>query len=256
MLKPPAILIISGVDPTNGAGMGRDISTVRENDGFPISVPSVLTIQNSMDFSGVIPVSFDYVSDSIDVLQDEFQIYSIKTGLLPFENEWISKLTEKLQNFKVPIVIDPVFKATSSKVENLIVPDSYISFMAGDNKVITPNLKELKIIHRLLKNSEETVEIMSENISKELGCCVVTTFEAGESFIFVTGRGVTTKIPIELFEPQRNIHGTGCTFSSSLAVNLAKGIPLNESVGLSAQYTLEKVKKSVRYNKSGQYFLQ
>ena len=67
MLKPPAILIISGVDPTNGAGLGRDISTVRENDGFPISVPSVLTIQNSMDFSGAIPVLFDYVSDSIDV---------------------------------------------------------------------------------------------------------------------------------------------------------------------------------------------
>ena len=104
--------------------------------------------------------------------------------------------------------------------------------------------------------SEETAETMAGNISKELGCSVVTTFEAGEPFISVTSQGVTTKIPIELFEPGRQIHGTGCTFSSSLAVNLAKGIPLNESVALSAQYTLEKVKKSVRYNKSGQYFLQ
>ena len=256
MLKPPAILIISGVDPTNGAGLGRDISTVRENDGFPISVPSVLTIQNSMDFSGAIPVLFDYVSDSIDVLQNEFHIYSIKTGLLPLEKEWISKLTEKICGFTVPVIIDPVFKATTSRDESLTVPDSYISFMKGMNKVITPNLKELKIIHRLLKNSEETAETMAGNISKELGCSVVTTFEAGEPFISVTSQGVTTKIPIELFEPGRQIHGTGCTFSSSLAVNLAKGIPLNESVALSAQYTLEKVKKSVRYNKSGQYFLQ
>jgi len=256
MLKPPAILILSGIDPTNGAGMGRDISTVRENDGFPISVPSVLTIQNSMNFSGFIPVLFDYVSDSIDILQNEFQIYAVKTGLLPLESEWILQLTDKIQNFKVPVVVDPVFKASACKDESLIVPESYISFLKGENKVITPNIKELKIIHRLLENTEETSEIMSENISKKLGCSVVTTFEAEEPFISVTVQGCTTKIPIELFEPQRTIHGTGCTFSSSLAVNLAKGFPVNRAVELSAEYTLEKVKRSVRYNKSGQYFLQ
>lgn len=256
MFKQPAILIISGVDPTNGAGLGRDISTVRENDGFPVSVPSVLTVQNSMDFWSAVAVDFEYVSKSIDFLTEEFQIYAVKTGLLPLESRWISELTKKLEKFSVPIVIDPVFKATASKKGSLIIPSSHIEFIRGPNKVITPNLKELRIIHQLLRNSEEKPEIMAENISKELGCSVVTTFEAGEPFISVTARGITNKIPIELFEPQRQIHGTGCTFSTSLAVNLAKGISLNESVASAAQYTLQKVKRSVRYNKSGQYFLQ
>ncbi|MGI6395542.1 MAG: bifunctional hydroxymethylpyrimidine kinase/phosphomethylpyrimidine kinase [bacterium] len=255
MFNLPPVLVISGIDPTNGAGAGRDILTIRENGCHPLSVPSVLTVQNSMNFRKSEAVAFDYISESIELLQKEFQISSIKTGLLPLEREWISNLTKKIALFNVPTVIDTVFKATASNSKELIIPDSYLDFISGSNKVITPNLKELGQIYLKFKNSLNSAPEMAEQISKEFGCTVVTTFEGTEPFVAVTTGSKTTKISIELFDKTRKIHGTGCTFSSALAANLAKKREITKSIKAAADYTLKKIKKSAKYSETGQYFL-
>lgn len=256
MLNPPAILVISGIDPANGAGMGRDIATIREIGGHPLSIPSVLTVQNSMKFYLSQPVSIEYVTESINILEYEFQFSAIKTGLLPLENDWISSLSRIFDKFTIPVVIDPVFKATSDgRSENVEIPDSYIPFISGAGKFITPNLKELELIHIKMFKQIDFPYIMAENISKRTGCSIITTFEGKEPFITVTEKEKHSKINIELFETERSIHGTGCTFSSALAVNLGKGLEIINAVKSAADYTLGKIRKSVIYNNSGQYYL-
>lgn len=255
MAENPVILIVSGIDPTNGAGLGRDLTTVRENGGFPVSIPSTLTVQNSMAFSYSKPVDVNYVHDALISLQKEFTISAIKTGLLPADDIWISVFSELLKDFSVPVVIDPVLKATSERSGLPILTDGYLSLISGPNKIITPNLKELDIIYSKICDKKASQKIMARKIAEALLCTVVTTFEGTVPLINITSTGSSVDIPIELFKPERSVHGTGCTFSSAVATNLGKGLVLTESIEKAAAYTLQKIKGAFLFDPSGQYFL-
>ncbi|HPS29406.1 MAG TPA: bifunctional hydroxymethylpyrimidine kinase/phosphomethylpyrimidine kinase [bacterium] len=255
MSEKPVILIISGIDPTNGAGLGRDIITVRDNGGFPVSAPSTLTVQNSMNFEYYQEVDIKYLRDCLESLEKEFSFSAVKTGLLPLNGQWIRELSEILQKFTIPVVIDTVFKASSSQSDMTIIPDSYTDLIRGANKIITPNLKELELIHLKLTGKKETQKKMAKYVSDKLSCSVVTTFEGRLPVISITTNGSSIGVPITLYEPDRKFHGTGCTFSSALATNLAKGENLTDSVKNAADHTLEKVKKAILFNELGQYFL-
>ena len=253
MCKKPVVLILSGIDPTNGAGLGRDILTVKETGCYPLSVPTVLTSQNSMEFQSSTAVDANYIRSSVKLLQKEFSIRAVKTGLVPTDDKWIEEFAELLKQFSVPIVIDTVVKATTDNMETAI-PGSYLKLINGNNRIITPNLRELKNIHMLTFSSQDTPEKMAANISKKLKCTVLTTFEGTESFITLTQGKLQKNIRIELINSQNSYHGTGCTFSSALASFLASDFTLTESVRKASGYTGQKITSALKFTDKGQHF--
>lgn len=253
-MSKPAVLILSGVDPTNGAGVGRDVITVKETGCHPLSVPTVLTVQNSMKFDSSTAVSIGYIQKSIELLQEEFSIKAVKTGLVPTERAWLKDFSELLDQFCVPIVTDTVIKATSDS-KNLEIPESYLKLITGKNRIITPNLKELKKIHLLAFGKEDKTEKMAVNIAEKFDCTVLTTFEGKKDAILLAEKGKTEEIAIEIFNSDNSYHGTGCTFSSALASCLGQEKFLRESVKRASVYTLTKVQSSVQFNPDGQHFL-
>lgn len=249
-----AVLILSGIDPTNGAGLGRDILTVKETGCHPLSVPTVLTVQNSMRFDSSELVNIDYIQKSIELLQEEFSIKAVKTGLVPTERAWLKDFSELLDQFCVPIVTDTVIKATSDS-NDLEIPVSYLKLITGKNRIITPNLKELKNIHQLAFGKEDRTEKMAVNIAEKFDCTVLTTFEGKKDTILLAEKGKTEEAVIEIFNSDNSYHGTGCTFSSALASCLGQEKSLRESIKKASVYTLAKVKNSIQFNPEGQHFL-
>ncbi len=254
MSETPAVLILSGVDPTNGAGLGRDILTVRELGCYPLSIPTVLTVQNSMRFDSSKAVEIEYIRHSIDLLNEEFSIKAVKTGLVPTDEKWIEIFAEILENFSVPIVIDTVVKATTDSTERTI-PEGYLKLLTGSNRIIKPNLNELKMLHQLVFSHENSPETMARNISEKFGCTVLTTFEGRKDHILLTSQDYVEKIDLEIINSNNSYHGTGCTFSSALASFLAKGHSLQNSVNEAAAYTSLKISGAVRFSDKGQHFL-
>lgn len=255
MSDRPVVLIISGIDPANGAGMGRDIITVKECGCHPVSIPSVLTVQNSILFERSAAVDTGYILDSLGSLEKEFTFASVKIGLLPFDEEWTGALASYIEHYKVPVVIDPVLKATADRSAFNSFVNNYKQLIIGRNKVLTPNLRELEIIHRSIYGSSASQHEMASKIAKELLCTVITTFEGSQPAVNITTSYSSTDIPLILHRPDIRYHGTGCAFSSAMASVLAKGENIETAVKTSAQYLLEKVKVSSRFHSDGQNYL-
>jgi len=254
MSKTPSVLILSGIDPTNGAGLGRDILSVRENNCYPLSVPTALTVQNSMEFQSLKAVDIEHIRKSVDLIKNEFSIKTVKTGLVPTDKKWLEGFSQILLTFSVPIVIDTVIKATSDSNSSIDIPKQYLDLITGKNRIITPNLRELTNIYTLAFGSKNSPKIMAGNISKKFGCTVLTTFEGEKSSIFITDNNSTEEIEITLINSHNSYHGTGCTFSSALASFLALEYSLSESVKKAADYTGRKIDNSIKFKEQGQYY--
>lgn len=255
MSDRPVVLIISGIDPANGAGMGRDIITVKECGCHPVSIPSVLTIQNSMSFERSSTVDTAYIRDSLGSLEKEFVFSSVKIGLIPFDEKWTGALASFIERYSVPIVIDPVSKATADKSAFNSFVNNYRRLITGRNKILTPNLRELEIIHKSIYGNSGSQLEMASRIAKELLCTVITTFEGSQPVVNITTSCSSTDIPLIIHRPETRYHGTGCAFSSAIASELAKGENMETAVKTATQYLLEKVKVSSRFHPDGQNYL-
>jgi len=255
MSEKPVVLILSGVDPTNGAGLGRDILTVRETGCYPLSVPTVLTVQNSMEFHSSKAVDIEYIRHSIDLLKDEFSIKAIKTGLVPTDEKWLEEFSQILSDFSSAIIVDTVIKATSDNNSSVNISKQYLNLITGKNRIITPNLKELKNLHLFAFQAEDSPKNMAKNISKKFGCLILTTFEGTKDSISITDGNSTESIKIELINTHESYHGTGCTFSSALASFIASDYTLSESVKKAATYTSQRITSALKFNDKGQYLL-
>ncbi|HDT11226.1 MAG TPA: hypothetical protein ENN58_00660 [bacterium] len=254
MCSKPVVLIISGLDPSGGAGMTKDIVTVYQNGCHPLNIVSTLTVQNSIEFISAQPVDFNYLKESMNLLEKEFPIKAVKIGLIPLEDEWIKKLSGLLDNFSCPIVIDPVLKATSQKKE-LVIPEKFFDLINGKNKIITPNFNELKAIFKNFSNiTSDCTETISKAVSEQYGCTVVTTFEGKKDAVLIASEGYVSLHKIELIKTDREIHGTGCAFSSALTARLALGETIFSAVENASRFVTSKINDRYLYNKNGQYF--
>ncbi len=214
MCEKPTVLIISGLDPTGGAGIAKDIITVSENGCHPLSLISSLTVQNSIEFISTKPINVKYLKAALTALKKEFTFNAIKIGLIPHEPEWIKFLARLLDQFQCPVVIDPVIKASSQKNSEISVVPGFNSLLNSKNRIITPNFKELRAIYRSYTDKKGTgTETMARIIVENSGCSVVTTFEGKKDHIMITTLNGESIEKIRVINTDKELHGTGCTFS-------------------------------------------
>ena len=230
-------LTIAGSDSSGGAGMQADLKTFEAFGVFGTCALTILTAQNTKGVTDVLPVSLKFLKAQLDAVQDDFEISAIKIGML-FSNEIIDLVREFIKDLKIPIVFDPVF---ISKAGSKLLNDDAIENMKSIlpyATVATPNLFEAKGMFGYEPNSD-TKQITSP-------CAVVV-----KNHIVQTGKvkeSVDTLIVAdETFNftspyiDTNNTHGTGCSFSSAIAANLALGKSLQESVKISKDFIYKAI---------------
>ena len=231
-------LSIAGSDPSGGAGIQADIKTMTLNGVYAMSVVTAMTAQNTKGVSAILETDADFLGKELDAVFEDIFPDAVKIGMAA-SKRIIEKTAEKLSFYNAKnIVADPVMIATSGA--SLIGREAVFALkekLLPLADLITPNIPEAKALSGTDINNEYDMIKAAEKLSRELGCSVLIKGghrkDSADDILFCDGRVV-------FFRGKRignpNTHGTGCTLSSAIAANLAKGYPLEKAVERAKEY--------------------
>ena len=239
------ILSVGGSDPSSGAGIQSDIKTFSNHNVYGFTVATAITSQNTKKVTSIEPVSTKILSAQLDSILSDFHIDAIKIGMV-YNSQIIRMINSKLRNKKIPIVVDPIIKSTTGTLllkknalhdyKNMIIPLA---------DVITPNKHEAKVLSGTSNTKESAKKIQSMGAK----CVIITGATSSNSQIsdfvleenkeyVISGK----KIPI------RN-HGSGCNYSASISVSLARGNTIHYAVKTAKDYVYQSIKNSKKIGK-------
>ena len=251
------VLSIAGSDCSAGAGIQADLKTFVANGVYGMTVITSLTAQNPQKVKMLEDVSIEMLEKQIEAIFDVMEVSAVKIGMLNSKENG-EVIYEKLLKYKVKnIVLDPVMIATSG---NSLIKDETKDFLV--NKlfkivdIITPNLDETKEIVKIILNNENIENIDSIEKMKNYGK-VIADFT--KKWVLIKGGHLSNsavdilmnKDGIYILEGEKissnNTHGTGCSLSSAIASNLAKGCSMLEAVKKAKNFVLYSIKNSIDF---------
>ena len=231
-------LTIAGSDSGGGAGIQADIKTMTANGVYAMSAITALTAQNTTGVTGIMEVTPEFLELQLNAVFDDIRPDAVKTGMVA-SAELIEVIADRLKHYEAKnIVVDPVMVATSGA--KLISDDAIESLKArllplAD--VITPNIPEAEVLSGLTISNEEEMIRAARQIYEDLGCAVLLKgghkVNDANDLLYREGGCVWFKGK-RIDNP--NTHGTGCTLSSAIASNLAKGETLDNAVKYAKNY--------------------
>ena len=231
-------LTIAGSDSSGGAGIQADIKTMTANGVYAMSAITALTAQNTTGVQGILEVTPDFLAQELDSVFTDIRPDAVKIGMV-ISAGLISVITAKLVLYKAEnVVVDPVMVATSGA--KLISDDAVSSLEAlllPVSCVITPNIPETEVLSGMSVRSPEDMIKAAGLIGEKYGCAVLCkgghSLNDANDLLWRDGS-------CKWFYGRRinnpNTHGTGCTLSSAIASNLAKGMDLDDAVEHAKRY--------------------
>jgi len=251
----PVALSIAGSDSSAGAGIQADLKTFSALGVYGLTAVTCVVAEIPGKVSRIEPVSAQIAREQIEVLVKSFPIAAIKTGLL-CSAEIISVIGKTIQDIDttftppVPLVIDPVFVATSG--DPLLEPaaiETYEKELFPLASLITPNLDEAG---RLLGTKIKDLQSMhraGKALEKKFGTAILLKggHLAGDraiDLLFASGKVVEFSAP---FVRGVATHGTGCTYSAAITAALAKGLPLEGAITQAKKFVTDSIARHFRW---------
>jgi len=246
------VLTIAGSDSSGGAGIQADLKTFSAHGCYGMTVITALTAQNTQGVTGIHPVPPEFVKQQLIAVLSDIGVDAVKIGML-YSTELIETIASTLSKFKVKkIVLDPVMIAQSG--DKLLQNDSIEAIkqvLIPQVDLITPNLPEAAVlVNRKIDTIEEIHDALIE-LSK-LNCKNILikgghlTGNTSNDYLYLSEEKRVVEFEGKRIET-RNNHGTGCTLSSAIASNLAKGNSLIDSVSNSKKYIEGAIKSGASY---------
>ena len=231
-------LTIAGSDSSGGAGIQADIKTMMANGVYAMSAITALTAQNTTGVTGIMNVTPEFLGLQLDSVFTDIFPDAVKIGMVS-DKELIRVIADRLKQYQAKnIVIDPVMVATSGA--RLISEDAIDTLkqeLFGLATLLTPNIPEAEVLTGMQICSAEDMVEAAKCISHQYHCAVLCK---GGHQLNDANDLLYTQDKWEWFEGKRidnpNTHGTGCTLSSAIASNLAKGCDLKTSVRRAKEY--------------------
>ena len=231
-------LTIAGSDSCGGAGIQADIKTMTANGVYAMSAITSLTAQNTCEVRDIMDVSPEFLSIQLDMIFDDIFPDAIKTGMLS-NSRLIDVIANTISDRQARnIVLDTVMVATSgAKLISDDAVDTLKKRLIPLSDIITPNIPEGEVLSGIKIMSIDDMKKAAEYIGKTYGCSVLLkgghSIEDANDLLYSDGC-------FEWFKGKRinnpNTHGTGCTLSSAIASNLAKGYDMASSVRYAKEY--------------------
>jgi hydroxymethylpyrimidine kinase / phosphomethylpyrimidine kinase / thiamine-phosphate diphosphorylase len=237
-MATPIALTIAGSDSGGGAGIQADLKTFAALGVYGASVITSVTAQNTREVTGIYDLPAEFVTLQLDTVVRDLAIDVIKTGMLSTP-AIIHAVSEYLESLGVEkLVVDPVMvakggaallrKEAEAELVQQLLPLAY---------VVTPNLGEAEVLASMPIHNLEEMEQAARRIHAKgpkhvvikgghLEGPPVDVFFDGQRFQYFDGERIETK----------SLHGTGCTFASAIAAELAKGAEVAEAVRRAKAY--------------------
>ena len=236
--KIKTALTIAGSDCSGGAGIQADLKTMLANGVYGMSAITALTAQNTTGVTAISEVAPEFIGQQIDAVFTDIFPDAVKVGMTA-NDRLIEVIAERLIFYKARnIVVDPVMIATSgARLISEIAVAALKEKLLPLATVVTPNIPEAEVLSGMKLSDKTDMEKAADLINKTYGCAVLLkgghSINDANDLLYENGE-------ITWFEGMRinnpNTHGTGCTLSSAIASNLAKGYDLRQSVKLAKEY--------------------
>lgn len=231
-------LTIAGSDSCGGAGIQADIKTMTANGVYAMSAVTALTAQNTTGVTGIMEVTPAFLQEQLtDVIEDIWPD-AVKIGMVS-SSGLIDVIADTIERYQLKnIVVDPVMVATSgAKLINDGAVAALKERLIPKATVITPNIPEAEVLSGRTIASADDMVAAAREIGEQYGCAVLCkgghSLNDANDLLYCGGS-------CRWFQGQRidnpNTHGTGCTLSSAIASNLAKGMELEEAVACAKRY--------------------
>ena len=237
-MKMKTALTIAGSDCSGGAGIQADLKTMTMNGVFAMSAITALTAQNTTGVRSIQEATPEFLRDQIDAVFEDIRPDAVKIGMVS-SAELIKIIADRLTYYKAEnIVVDPVMVATSGS--ELMKTDA-VSVLTREllplATLVTPNIPEAEVLSEQTVHTKADMERVAKMIGDAYGCAVLLkgghSVSDANDLLYANGN-------YKWFSGKRinnpNTHGTGCTLSSAIASNLAKGYDLETSIRSAKDY--------------------
>ena len=231
-------LSIAGSDSCGGAGIQADIKTMTMNGVYAMSAITALTAQNTTGVRAIQESTPEFLKEQIDAVFEDIYPDAVKIGMVS-SSELIRVIADRLRYYQAAnVVVDPVMVATSgSSLMKTDAVQTLCQELLPIATLITPNIPEAEVLSGMTIESKEEMVTAIKQIGETYGCSVLLKgghrVNDANDLLYANGE-------LRWFEGKRidnpNTHGTGCTLSSAIAANLAKGFSLTESVKRAKAY--------------------
>lgn len=231
-------LTIAGSDSCGGAGIQADIKTMTANGVYAMSAITALTAQNTTGVTDILESTPHFLAEQLDAIFTDIYPDAVKIGMVS-STELIETIAAKLKQYGAKhVVVDPVMVATSgSKLLRDDAVNALCMNLLPMAEILTPNIPEAEILANMTIQDAADMERAAQTISEKYGCAVLCKgghqindaddlLWRGSAGKWFRGRRISNP----------NTHGTGCTLSSAIASNLAKGHDLDTSVERAKAY--------------------
>jgi hydroxymethylpyrimidine/phosphomethylpyrimidine kinase len=243
---PPILLTIAGFDPSCGAGVGADLKTFAAHNCYGVAAVTALTVQSTQGVRDVQPTPSAVLRAQLEALADDCTIAAVKIGMLANRGN-ASVVAEFLDKHNFAhVVLDPVSRPTAGNAE--LLDEAGLKFMRDElvkrASVITPNIPEaefwtgieIKDVAAMKAAGQKLLQMGARSVIVTGGHLEKPTDVLCEGTEVETFGGDHVKSP--------NTHGSGCTFSSAIAAQLAEGQKLRQAVILAKAYVTKAIERS------------
>ena len=252
MIAMRCLLSIAGSDPSAGAGIQADLKTFAAHGVYGLTAITAATAQNTSGITDIVVLGADFVTAQIEALAGDIAIHAVKTGMLG-SAAVVEAVAAAIEELELPqVVVDPVL--VSSSGDRLLDADG-IQLLCAEllprAEVVTPNISEAEALSGRRIASAADAQDAARRIH-DMGC----------SNVIITGGHATGTEVVDLlfdgrvfFEARAprvtttGTHGTGCTFASAVAANLALGHPIDEAANRAQKYVAGAIQHGVRPGK-------
>lgn len=245
------VLTIAGSDTCGGAGIQADLKTFSAHGTYGMSVITAVTVQNTQGVFGCQDITPDIIKGQIDAIYTDIDVSAVKVGMVS-KIETIHAIADKLEQYQAKnVVVDPVMISKSGF--DLMHPDAketLIKRLLPLAFVVTPNLPEAEVMTGMRIENLEQMEQAARMI-----------YKMGAKNVLIKGGHLEHDATDLLFDgekvialkseriPTKNTHGTGCTLSSAIAANLARGKSVEEAVRISKDYITVAIEHALEIGK-------
>lgn len=232
------VLTIAGSDSSGGAGIQADIKTMTANGVYAMSAITALTAQNTTGVADIMEVTPEFLDKQLDSIFTDIYPDAVKIGMVS-SSSLMKVIAENLRKYSAfNIVVDPVMVATSgSKLISDDAVDTMKEYLFPMTTVLTPNIPEVEVLSGMTISTPDDMLAAAKVISETYHCATLCKgghqmddandlLYRNESYKWFNGERINNP----------NTHGTGCTLSSAIASNLAKGYDLDTSVEKAKKY--------------------
>ena len=251
----PVALTIAGSDSSAGAGIQADLKTFSALGVYGLTAVTCVVAEIPGKVSRIEQVSARMVRDQIEVLEKNFQIGAIKTGLL-CSAEIVSAVAKAIRGIKslrgrrIPLVIDPVMIASSGdRLLEAAAIDAYTDQLFPLATLITPNLDEAALLIGTEIKDREQMEKATKALASKYRAAILLKgghLRGDNAIDLLFHKNKLTEFSARFVRGVAT-HGTGCTYSTAIAAGLACGLVLEKAIGQAKKFVTKSIAEHLRW---------